>query len=80
MFLHFLIIELGSWELLRKVCELVVVLSTDMGVDAELTLVPSCILTGKFLPHVFADLAGVWDGDLAMFFPNALWIPGSQHV
>ena len=79
-FLHSLIIELGSWELVRKVCELVVVVTTDMGVEAELALVPSRILTGNFLPHVFSDSASVWDGDLARLFPNALWIPGSMHV
>ena len=52
-FLHSLIIELGSRELVRKVCELVVVVTTDMGVEAELALVPSRILAGNFLPNVF---------------------------
>eukprot|EP00969_Alexandrium_andersonii_P108622 4792380-Alexandrium_andersonii.AAC.1 len=50
--LHSLMIDLGTWKRVKRLCDQVISITTDMGVESLLMEAPSCVLTDGYLPEL----------------------------
>lgn len=56
--LHCLLVDLGSWEWVKRFCERVICITADHGVESLLVEAPFFVLQGEFLPLVGQSCGG----------------------